>query len=337
MGEVLLRRRGPAGNPTPACFGDFVREDSDDPLYLIGDHLGSTSLVINSAGQQVAKQSYLPFGEDWGVSATDLPTDFTYTGQREAEEIGLMYYVARWYDSDIGHFIQADTIVQEIISSQAFDRFAYVENNPIRYVDPNGFAKVIIFYGVYDDGTNSFRAAAETQKQKALDAGYVEEDILMVEVSSDYEFFAAIESNDLNEIEEVYVMSHGWGIDYDGTQGGGLQLSTGEEDDLSVTTDDLFGREYLEDRFADDAEITLFACQVADGTFAQALANTFGSSVYAYNKSLKFFRSFPENIFYPITVPYDGGGDYNPNDYIEMSPYIGFWPLPILPILFSPE
>ena len=61
-----------------------MREDSDDPLYLIGDHLGSTSLVVNTSGQEVAKQSYLPYGEAWGVSATDLPTTFTYTGQRES-------------------------------------------------------------------------------------------------------------------------------------------------------------------------------------------------------------------------------------------------------------
>lgn len=75
-----------------------MREDGDSPLYLISDHLGSTSLVIDTSGQEVAKRSYLPFGETWGVSATELPTDFTYTGQREAAEIDLKYYVARWYD-----------------------------------------------------------------------------------------------------------------------------------------------------------------------------------------------------------------------------------------------
>ncbi len=32
----------------------------------------------------------------WGSSVADLPTTFAFTGQREAPEIGLMYYVARW-------------------------------------------------------------------------------------------------------------------------------------------------------------------------------------------------------------------------------------------------
>jgi len=57
-----------------------MRENSDDPLYLVSDHLGSTSLVVDSLGQKVARQSYLTFGEEWGSSVTDLPTTFTYTG-----------------------------------------------------------------------------------------------------------------------------------------------------------------------------------------------------------------------------------------------------------------
>ena len=116
-----------------------MREDSDDPLYLIGDHLGSTSLVLDSAGLEVAKQSYLPFGEDWGVGATDLPTDFTFTGQREVAEVGLHYYVARWYDSEIGHFLQGDTIVPTAVQgTQAWNRYQYTNYNPINYTDPNG-------------------------------------------------------------------------------------------------------------------------------------------------------------------------------------------------------
>ena len=75
---------------------------------------------------------------EWGVSATELPTTFTYTGQREAAEIGLMYYVARWYDSDIGHFIQADTIVPGAGNVIAWNRFGYAVYNPIRYSDPTG-------------------------------------------------------------------------------------------------------------------------------------------------------------------------------------------------------
>ena len=115
-----------------------MRENTDNPLYLISDHLGSTSLVIDSLGSEVARQSYLPFGETWGSSTTNLPTTFAYTGQRMFEETELHYYVARWYDSEIGHFIQADTIVPESQGVQAWNRYAYVNYSPLDHIDPTG-------------------------------------------------------------------------------------------------------------------------------------------------------------------------------------------------------
>ena len=134
-----------------------MREDSNNPLYLIGDHLGSTSLVLDTAGLEVAKRSYLPFGETWGVSATGLPTDYTYTGQHEAPEIGLHYYVTRWYDSEIAHFTQPDSIVPGAGDALAWDRYAYVKYNPIKHVDPSGhfaFSPPGSNIGMTDGGNN---------------------------------------------------------------------------------------------------------------------------------------------------------------------------------------
>jgi RHS repeat-associated protein len=43
-------------------------------------------------------------------SSGTLPTDKTVAGQR-AEGFGLMDYKARYYSPDLGHFIQADTLI----------------------------------------------------------------------------------------------------------------------------------------------------------------------------------------------------------------------------------
>ena len=45
---------------------------------------------------------------------------------------------ARVYDSDIGRFLSADSIVQDPLDSQAFNRYSYVCNNPMMYTDPSG-------------------------------------------------------------------------------------------------------------------------------------------------------------------------------------------------------
>ena len=103
---------------------------------LFSDHLGSTSVVMDAGGQIVEKGFYMPWGGqrgDQGISTTD----YGYTGLMKEGDI--YYYGARWYDPAIGRFMQADTIVPaDIQGTQAFDRYAYVNNNPLKYTDPTG-------------------------------------------------------------------------------------------------------------------------------------------------------------------------------------------------------
>jgi RHS repeat-associated protein len=55
------------------------------------------------------------------------------------EGFGLMFYNARWYDPALGRFAQADTIVPEQTQGvQAWDRYAYTNNSPVRYTDSTG-------------------------------------------------------------------------------------------------------------------------------------------------------------------------------------------------------
>ena len=113
--------------------------------WLLGDHLGSTSLSVSESGTTIAEAKYTPVSPKGMLRegkqrnlAGDLPTDYGYTGQREESALGLMYYVARWYDSGIGHFVQADTVVPGAGNPAAYNRYAYVMYNPLRYVDPSG-------------------------------------------------------------------------------------------------------------------------------------------------------------------------------------------------------
>lgn len=118
--------------------GQRVAERRGTTLYyLYGDHLGSTSQVTDSAGAGLGQQRYFPFG---GIrySTGTLPTDYGFTGQRLDAATGLMYYNARYYDPVLGRFIQADNIAPDLLNPQAFNRYSYVYNNPLRYNDPSG-------------------------------------------------------------------------------------------------------------------------------------------------------------------------------------------------------
>jgi RHS repeat-associated protein len=74
---------------------------------------------------------------------------YQYTGQASylddpltsgvTEGFGLMFYQSRFYDPQLGRFTQADTIIPESTQgTQAWDRYAGMNNNPVRYNDPSG-------------------------------------------------------------------------------------------------------------------------------------------------------------------------------------------------------
>jgi RHS repeat-associated protein len=74
--------------------------------------------------------------------ASGLPTTYRFTGQRQEVSLGgadgLYYYGARWYDSALGRWTQPDTVLPQNQGTQAWDRMAYVNNNPVVYKDPSG-------------------------------------------------------------------------------------------------------------------------------------------------------------------------------------------------------
>jgi len=53
---------------------------------------------------------------------------------------GLLFYNARWYSPTLGRFVSADTVIPPGV--QGLDRYAYVNNNPLRYTDPSGHCVV---------------------------------------------------------------------------------------------------------------------------------------------------------------------------------------------------
>ena len=107
-------------------------------FYVATDHLGSVASTFNSAGQrQGSPRLYYPFGEE--RAGTDpAGTERGYTGHQENDYIKLIYMGARFYLPSAGRFLTADTIVPNHMNPQSFNRYSYVNNNPINYNDPSG-------------------------------------------------------------------------------------------------------------------------------------------------------------------------------------------------------
>ena len=116
-------------------FFQFAGNDRKSHHRCLYDGDGNRVAELNAAGQVEERAYYLPWGGERGNQEIEL-TDYGYTGQMQEGDI--YFYNARYYDPAIGRFMQADTIVPPTQGTQAFDRYAYVNNNPLRYADPSG-------------------------------------------------------------------------------------------------------------------------------------------------------------------------------------------------------
>jgi len=105
--------------------------------YILKDHLGSASVVTDASGTILGEQRYYPFGETRVTTGT-IYTDRLFTGQREMAGLGIYHFNARFYSPKLGRFLSADTIVPGYANPQSLNRFSYVTNNPLRYIDPSG-------------------------------------------------------------------------------------------------------------------------------------------------------------------------------------------------------
>jgi len=146
--------------------------------WLVTDQLGTPRMIFDQSGSLagVSRHDYLPFGEEVpanfrtgipGYGANDNVRQ-KFTQKERDNETGLDYFGARYYASTQGRFTSADPMSGEPRHPQSWNRYAYVLNNPLKLVDPDGlrWAQRIRYDGwteykwfatedAYNEGTNS--------------------------------------------------------------------------------------------------------------------------------------------------------------------------------------
>jgi RHS repeat-associated protein len=99
---------------------------------FLADIQGSVIATLDAGSGTLGKTGYLAFGESASTAGT-----YRYTGRRiDAETNGLYYYRARMYSPVLGRFLQPDPIG----TAGGINLYAYVGNDPINFVDPQGLA-----------------------------------------------------------------------------------------------------------------------------------------------------------------------------------------------------
>ena len=122
----------------------LLAEDGEEYLTYHFNNVGSTTAVTDKSGNIKYRYAYSVYGELLKGNYGEVL--FLYNGQYgvQSDDSGLYYMRARYYNAAIKRFINQDTVTGSIESSQSLNRYAYVEGNPISYLDPFGLEKTFL-------------------------------------------------------------------------------------------------------------------------------------------------------------------------------------------------
>lgn len=133
---------------TPAGLSAIViRENGTDQYYYTyTDHLGSLLTLTAPNGTVILDQNFDAWGRlrhpaNWDYLNVPAPTSYLYrgfTGHEHLTNFNLINMNGRMYDPVVGRVLSVDNYVQNPYSTQAYNRYSYVVNNPLKYVDPSG-------------------------------------------------------------------------------------------------------------------------------------------------------------------------------------------------------
>ena len=110
--------------------------------FYIHDHLGSTRLVLDSAGQIVSSHDFEPFGVEIPPYNDISGNTHKFTGYERDAVTGLDNAHARQMMPSLGRFASPDKIAvskASMANPQLLNRYAYASNNPMAHIDLNGF------------------------------------------------------------------------------------------------------------------------------------------------------------------------------------------------------
>jgi RHS repeat-associated protein len=122
-GQRIARRDLPSGNVH----------------YYFSNHLGSASLITDSSGNIQQQTDYYPYGGIAYNAGADA-NRYKFTAKERDAESGLDNFGARYDSSSLARFMAADpsNLSVDFWLPQTWNRYSYVLNNPLRFVDRNG-------------------------------------------------------------------------------------------------------------------------------------------------------------------------------------------------------
>ena len=117
---------------------------------------GDVIAILDSSGNAVVEYTYDAWGNILSIGGTLANTlgvhnPLRYRGYVYDTEIGLYYLQSRYYDPEVGRFLNADIVYDTDAGLQGYNLFIYCGNNPINRIDVSGADSTDLIDGDKDD------------------------------------------------------------------------------------------------------------------------------------------------------------------------------------------
>jgi len=158
--------------------------------YVMADHQGSTRAVMKGSGTAgelvVSRHDYLPFGEELyagvGMRATNQSYNIAdsvrqkYAGMETDGATGMAHTLWRNYDQSSGRWTAPDPYggSMTVADPQSFNRYSYVNNDPVNQVDPSGLmlSDIGIVQTEDEQYARTLQGASDADFQRSVNADY---------------------------------------------------------------------------------------------------------------------------------------------------------------------
>ena len=114
-------------------IGNPFADDATPPVkFQLGDHLGSSNVVLDGAGNLINTEEYTPFGET--SFGSFRRKRYRFGGKERDEESGLNYHDARYFAPWLCRWVSCDPAGPV----DGMNLYSYVKNQPTRLADASG-------------------------------------------------------------------------------------------------------------------------------------------------------------------------------------------------------
>ena len=131
-----------SGSPISMTYRKSTDAASAEEVYFLASNpQGDITYIYDIDGNRVVTYNYDAWGNILSISGTKASTigrynPFRYRGYYYDTETSLYYLNSRYYDPNVGRFLNADGQLNDGVLG--YNLFAYCENNPVNYIDPMG-------------------------------------------------------------------------------------------------------------------------------------------------------------------------------------------------------